>query len=131
MFAASNGDEEVTDVLLAAWANVNVKDFEGHTLLDYATNFGQTGLANKLREAAARNIIIATFLSKSEIAGEQGMYELKFSLMGGDEIIVQAEADASLEALASLIKDNLSFDYNINVHIMGCGEGEGDIASAK
>ena len=35
-------------MLLDAGANVNVKDYEGHTPLDYATNFGYHDLANML-----------------------------------------------------------------------------------
>eukprot|EP00929_Paragymnodinium_shiwhaense_P115933 TRINITY_DN8509_c0_g4_i1.p1 TRINITY_DN8509_c0_g4~~TRINITY_DN8509_c0_g4_i1.p1 ORF type:complete len:1229 (+),score=336.65 TRINITY_DN8509_c0_g4_i1:129-3689(+) len=54
MFAVANGDDAVTNTLLAANANVNVKDFEGHTPLDYATNFGHTDLVQVLRTHGAR-----------------------------------------------------------------------------
>mmetsp|Transcript_91797 Transcript_91797/g.259194 ORF Transcript_91797/g.259194 Transcript_91797/m.259194 type:complete len:1206 (+) Transcript_91797:117-3734(+) len=54
MFAVANGDETVMQTLLLANANVNVKDFEGHTPLDYATNFGHTSLVKILRAAGAK-----------------------------------------------------------------------------
>jgi len=54
MFAVANGDESVMRVLLSANANANVKDFEGHTPLDYASNFGHAELVKILRDAGAR-----------------------------------------------------------------------------
>lgn len=53
MFAVANGEETVAQCLLAAQANVNVKDFEGRMPLDYATAFGHKELAKMLRDAGA------------------------------------------------------------------------------
>merc|ERR1712217_352321 len=53
MFAVANGDEAVAQRLLAAKANVNVKDFEGHMPLDYAINFCHTKLVEMLKDAGA------------------------------------------------------------------------------
>jgi len=53
MFAVANGDDTVTRALLDARANVNVKDFEGHTPLDYTRNFGHDNLTKLLRSFGA------------------------------------------------------------------------------
>merc|ERR1712217_408232 len=53
MFAVANGDEAVTRGLLKALANVNAKDVEGNGPLDYAVNFGQSLMAQLLRDAGA------------------------------------------------------------------------------
>eukprot|EP00927_Polykrikos_kofoidii_P033161 TRINITY_DN28068_c0_g1_i2.p1 TRINITY_DN28068_c0_g1~~TRINITY_DN28068_c0_g1_i2.p1 ORF type:complete len:1273 (+),score=350.36 TRINITY_DN28068_c0_g1_i2:78-3896(+) len=53
IFAVGNGDMAVMQTLLESQANVNVKDFDGHTPLDYATNFGHDDLADMLRQRGA------------------------------------------------------------------------------
>jgi len=67
MFAVANGDENVTMVLLKAQANVNVKDFEGHTPLDYALNFHQTRIVKVLEGHGA----VGT-MAGEETAGPDG-----------------------------------------------------------
>lgn len=53
MFAVANGDACVTQTLIAAGANVNVKYFEGHSLCDYALSFGYMDLVGMLEAAGA------------------------------------------------------------------------------
>eukprot|EP00450_Noctiluca_scintillans_P007425 CAMPEP_0194496230 /NCGR_PEP_ID=MMETSP0253-20130528/13568_1 /TAXON_ID=2966 /ORGANISM="Noctiluca scintillans" /LENGTH=1087 /DNA_ID=CAMNT_0039337603 /DNA_START=27 /DNA_END=3290 /DNA_ORIENTATION=- len=53
MFAVANGDATATKMLLDAEANFNVKDFEGHTPLDYATNFRNTECVTVLKAHGA------------------------------------------------------------------------------
>jgi len=53
MFAVANGDDAATRTLLEAQANINVKDYEGHTPLDYAVNFGHEEVAVLLKSHGA------------------------------------------------------------------------------
>lgn len=53
MFAVANGNEAAVGKLIAAHANVHVKDFEGHTPIDYARNFRHDGVAKLLLSAGA------------------------------------------------------------------------------
>lgn len=50
-FAVANGDEAVTKALLSAQANVNVCDYEGKSIFDYAWNFGHANLVDLLTES--------------------------------------------------------------------------------
>lgn len=49
MFAVANGYSAATQALITAKANVNVRDFEGHTPLDYAVNFQELKIATLLK----------------------------------------------------------------------------------
>eukprot|EP00418_Pyrodinium_bahamense_P088123 CAMPEP_0179035442 /NCGR_PEP_ID=MMETSP0796-20121207/13114_1 /TAXON_ID=73915 /ORGANISM="Pyrodinium bahamense, Strain pbaha01" /LENGTH=1125 /DNA_ID=CAMNT_0020731717 /DNA_START=303 /DNA_END=3680 /DNA_ORIENTATION=- len=53
MFGVANGDEPVVRKLLTSSANVHVKDFEGHTPMDYAKTFKHQGVALLLKNAGA------------------------------------------------------------------------------
>lgn len=53
MFAVANGDDVATSILLDANANVNLKDYEGHSPLEYAVNFNHTDVAQLLRSHGA------------------------------------------------------------------------------
>merc|ERR1712039_385033 len=50
MFTVANGDIEVAQVMLEARSNINAKDFEGHTPLDYASHFGHAELMRIIRD---------------------------------------------------------------------------------
>lgn len=63
MFTVANGDEVAARVLLDAKSNINVKDFEGHTPLDYAVNFGHSSVDQLLREHGAEADISDTEMS--------------------------------------------------------------------
>merc|ERR1719253_1162389 len=54
MFAVANGDDLAAKVLMDANANINVQDFEGHTPLDYATNFGHEEVSTILKNYGAK-----------------------------------------------------------------------------
>merc|ERR1711957_1020159 len=53
MFAVANGDTSVVKRLLTNAANPNTRDFEGHTPLDYAKNFGHQIMGDLLKNAGA------------------------------------------------------------------------------
>jgi len=53
MFAVANGDDLVARRLIEAEANVNVRDFEGHTPLEYARTFNKPAMETLLLEAGA------------------------------------------------------------------------------
>jgi len=55
MFAVANGDQRVVQSLITAQASLNVKDYEGHTCLDYANNFGHAELFNLLKASGAQS----------------------------------------------------------------------------
>merc|ERR1712087_946123 len=49
-FTVANGDVEVAKVMMEARANINAKDFEGHTPLDYASHFGHAELMQVIKD---------------------------------------------------------------------------------
>jgi len=53
MFAVANGDDISARILLEANANVNLKDYEGHSPLDYAVNFNHEDVTQLLRSHGA------------------------------------------------------------------------------
>merc|ERR1712151_826337 len=50
MFTVANGDVDVAKVMMEARANINAKDFEGHTPLDYASHFGHAELMQVIKD---------------------------------------------------------------------------------
>merc|ERR1712228_726728 len=58
MFAVANGNEGITRRLVLAQANVNTADYENHSCLSYAKQFGQGKIAQLLKRAGAKENII-------------------------------------------------------------------------
>merc|ERR1711988_514897 len=57
MFAVANGNEGITRRLVLAQANVNTADYENHSCLSYAKQFGQSKIAQLLKRAGAKENI--------------------------------------------------------------------------
>lgn len=100
MFAAAAGNEHATSVLLPH-ANVNCKDYEGHTPLEYTKNFGYPLVADLLRNAGAesedeeddtRSDLVVTLRCTPDVAG-CGM-QVTCSSMSGEVLATAPIVDA-------------------------------------
>merc|ERR1711870_147360 len=83
MFTVANGDIEVAQVMLEARSNINAKDFEGHTPLDYASHFGHAELMRIIRDLGGEGM--------EEDDGEE-------EDDGGEEEAVEAAEEAAAPA---------------------------------
>lgn len=81
MFSVANGEAYVTQELLRAMANVNVKDFEGHRPLDYAVNFEHTHIERMLREHGGTGHDYSP--AKQEFVGSTKVHETTGDGAGG------------------------------------------------
>jgi len=76
MFAAANGNVAVVARLLLAQANINSKDFEGKSALDYAVHFGRAEMVQRLKDNGALGSDIDEDSSLQGSTHETGSAEL-------------------------------------------------------
>merc|ERR1712050_640110 len=57
MFTVANGDLDVAQVMLEARSNINAKDFEGHTPLDYASHFAHEELMKLIKDMGGEGMV--------------------------------------------------------------------------
>mmetsp|Transcript_73587 Transcript_73587/g.225077 ORF Transcript_73587/g.225077 Transcript_73587/m.225077 type:complete len:1037 (-) Transcript_73587:69-3179(-) len=93
MFAAGNGDELVVRRLLAAEANVNVRDFEGHSPLDYAHMCNCPAMKALLLEAGGIAIASKEESAALAVPSQQGRRKASLKAAGGALLDMFAAAD--------------------------------------
>merc|ERR1712039_982345 len=91
MFTVANGDVEVAKVMMEARANINAKDFEGHTPLDYASHFGHAELMQVIKDLGGEGMDEEYDEEYDGECGEEG---------GEEEAAVVEEAAPEPEAVA-------------------------------
>merc|ERR1711920_1156903 len=92
MFTVANGDVDVAKVMMEARANINAKDFEGHTPLDYASHFGHAELMQVIKDLGGEGMDEEYDGECGEEAQEE---EAAAEEAEGEAAVAEAEAPAA------------------------------------